>query len=473
MFSDDQVENIHATALRVLSELGIRVLDPDARAMLVADGATLHGDDLLRFDADRIEALVALAPRHFELYGADDRRSVSIGGKHLAFLPVGGPPNVSDRIRGRRPGTLADLSELVRLAQSFDVIHALGPSVEPQDVDLAIRHLRTTEVLLTQSDKAPFVFARGDDQVRDCLEMVRLARGLDARTMSERPVCYTVINTNSPRQLDVAMCRGIIQFARAGQVVIVTPFTLSGAMAPVTIAGALALQHAEALAGIALAQLARPGAPVVYGAFTPNVDMKSGSPAFGTPEFVKGALGAGQLARRLGLPWRGSSPTAANAPDAQASSETLMSAWGSLLGGVNVMLHSAGWLEGGLTASLEKFILDIEALQIFAELCHPLPASDDDIGFGAIRDVAPGGHFFSVQHTLERYATAFHVPLVADWRNHGQWTEAGARRADERATDIWQATLERFEAPGLSSDRAAALTCFVERRVIEGGARPI
>ena len=268
------------------------------------------------------------------------------------------------------------------------------------------------------------------------------------------------------------MCQGIIDFAAAGQVSVITPFTLSGAMAPITIPGALTLQHAEALAGITLAQIVRTGAPIIYGSFTSNVDMKSGSPAFGTPEFVKGAFGAGQLARHVGLPWRGSAATASNAPDAQSVYEFLMSAWGSVLGGVNLMVHAAGWLEGGLSASMEKFILDIEMLQMFAEIFRPLEAGDADIGFEAIAEVEPGGHFFAAAHTLSRYQQAFYTPLVSDWRNYGAWKEDGARSATRRAHDIWKKILADFELPPLDPAVNDALREFIEKRTRDGGAPP-
>jgi trimethylamine---corrinoid protein Co-methyltransferase len=323
------------------------------------------------------------------------------------------------------------------------------------------------------SDKAPFVYSRGRPQVEDCFAMIRAAHGLSEEEFRQRTYTYTNINTNSPRQLDIPMAQGILDFAAAGQLLIVTPFTLAGAMAPITIVGAIALAHAEALAGIALAQIVRPGAPVVYGGFTSNVDMKSGSPAFGTPEYVKACLGTGQLARHVGLPWRSSNATASNVADGQAVYESQMSLWGALLGGCNLLIHGAGWLEGGLCASYEKFIIDIEMLQMIAEVLQPLITNADEIGLDAIAEVPPGGHFFSTPHTMQRYRTAFYAPLISDWRNYGQWAEDGALTVTQRANKVWHRTLDRYCAPAHDTARNEALSAFVERRKSEGGAAPV
>ena len=472
-FSDDHLAEIHHTALRVLEELGIRVLHTGARERFRQAGARVDADSLMVYlDRGLVEQALSTAPRLFTLAGGNPQRDVILGGDHVAFAAVGGPPHITDLDRGKRSGTFADAQDFFRLCQHFDVIHLQSPSVEPQDVPVEFRHLLITQSQMTQSDKPPFVFSRGTPQAMDCFAMLQLARGIDEAALRARPYCYTVINTNSPRQLDVPMCQGIIDFAEAGQISVITPFTLSGAMAPVTVAGALTLQHAEALAGITLSQITRPGAPVVYGSFTSNVDMKSGAPAFGTPEFVKAAFGAGQLARHIGLPWRGSAATASNAPDAQATYEFLNSAWGSILGGVNMMLHSAGWLEGGLSASLEKFILDIEMLQIFAEIFQPLAAEAADIGFDAIAEVEPGGHFFGAQHTMSRYQSAFYAPLVSDWRNFGAWTEDGAKTATQRANGIWKKVLADFTPPPLDVAVSDALEDYVQRRRRAGGAPP-
>ena len=472
-FSEDQVAAIHATALRVLEELGIRVLDAEARRRLGAAGAAVdEADGMVRIDRGLVEQARRTAPGSFDLEGGTPERRVRIGGRSVVFSAVGGPPNVADLDRGKRPGTLEDARNFLRLAQSFDVLHLATPSVEAQDTPLHLRHLLVGQAQLTLSDKPSGVGARGPSPMRDGYEMIRLARGLSEAEFRARPWSYTVINTNSPRQLDLPMCQGIVAAAEAGQCAVITPFTLAGAMAPITVAGALTLQHAEALAGIVLAQVVRPGAPVVYGSFTSNVDMKSGAPAFGTPEYVKGAFGAGQLARHIGLPWRGSAATASNAPDEQATYETLMSMWGSLLGGVNLMIHAAGWLEGGLTASLEKYLIDIEMLQLLAETLQPLAGDAAALAWDAIAEVQPGGHFFAAQHTMERYQSAFYTPLLSDWRNFGSWREDGALTAVQRANRLWKKTLAAYQPPPLDEGRAEALRDYVERRTREGGALP-
>ena len=473
LLSDDEVAQLHASALEILRRHGIRVLHPEARDVFAAAGADVDPEtELVRFEPELIDRALASAPSSFELVARSAERTVTIGGRSLATVPVSSPPAVSDLDGGKRDGNLADFRDLVKLTQHFDVIHVTGPCVEPQDVPLQFRHLESGMAYLTLTDKVPYLYARGRGQVADGFELFRIGYGVDEETFAAAPRCYTVINSNSPRQLDIPMCAGLIDFARAGQLSIITPFTLAGAMAPVSLAGALTLQHAEALAGIALTQAVRPGAPVVYGAFTSNVDMKSGAPAFGTPEYFKAAIASGQLARHIGLPYRSSAPNASNTVDAQAMYETMMSLFGAVLGGCNVLLHAAGWLEGGLTASKEKFILDVEALQMIAEAFRPIVVDDAEIALDAIAETPPGGHFFGGAHTLERYRTAFYEPLVSDWSNFGQWTESGSHDATWRANKIWKRVVEEFEPPPLDTAIAAELDEFVARRKREGGALP-
>jgi trimethylamine--corrinoid protein Co-methyltransferase len=473
ILSDDQIEALHRAALDVLQETGMRVLHEVARDIFRRAGASVDSaTHMVRLEQALLEDALSRAPSGFELIAGSPERSVHIGGRSATFTTVGGPPNVFDTRTGKRPGTLGDYQDFMRLAQSFDVVHLINQCVEPLDVPLAERHLEVTHAQLTLTDKVPFVFSRGGPQVADCFAMFRIARGLSEEAFAETPCCYTVINTTSPLQLDIPMAQGIVDFATAGQPLVITPFTLSGAMAPVTILGALVEQHAEALVGLALAQLIRPGTPVVYGAFTSNVDMRSGAPAFGTPEAAKANFVSGQLARFLKLPWRSSNVNASNTPDAQAAYESQMSLWSTLLAGCNMVIHGAGWLEGGLSASKEKFVIDVEMLQMFAELFQPLAFSADELGLDAIRDVGPGGHFFATQHTMDRYRTAFYRPLVSDWSNFGQWTDNGAKDAATRAYEIAEATLAEFEPPLFDAARREELDAFRERRIREGGALP-
>ena len=473
VFDDDQVEHIHQAALQVLAEDGIRVLLPEARKHFAAAGATVDDDEqLVRIPLELAAMSIASAPSEFDIIPRGPTRRISVGGRHVVMMPVGGPPHATDLDGGKRNGTLVDFENFVKLTQHFDVIHTNNPTTEPQDIPVEFRHLEMMRAMMTLSDKAAFVYSRGRGQVTDCFEIQRIALGLSEDEFMEQPHCFTIINTNSPRQLDVPMCQGIIQFAEMNQVSIITPFTLAGAMAPVTLAGALTLQHAEALAGIALSQIVRRGAPVAYGAFTSNVDMRSGAPAFGTPEAVKAALASGQLARHIGLPWRSSAVSTSLVADAQAGYETMMNMMGAVLGGANIIIHAAGWVESGLTASFEKFILDVEMVQMFAETFQPLGASEDDVGLEAIRSVEPGGHFFGADHTMERYDTAFYEPLVFTRENFGQWTEAGSQTATERANPIWKRIVADFEPPPLEGSIQDELDTFVKRRTAEGGALP-
>ena len=473
VLSDEAVEMIHRSALRLLSSDGIKVLLPEARNYFADAGGVIDEESLMvRFDPEAVVAAVGLAPSEHTLHTRNPERLVKMGGNSVAFVLVGGPPHAHDIDRGKRDGTIEDYRNFMRLGQHFDVLHMLSPAVEPMNVPMNDRHLQAIHAQLTESDKVPFIYARGRGQVTDGFEMVRIANGVSESEFRERPYVYTVVNTNSPRQLDIPMCMGMIQFAQANQPTVITPFTLAGAMAPVTLAGALTLQHAEALAGIMLTQLVRPGAPVVYGAFTSNVDMRSGAPAFGTPEAVKAAIGSGQLARHLGLPWRSSGVNTSNAADAQGGYETTLNTMGALMGGANMIIHAAGWMESGLTTSYEKLILDAEMCQIWAESFQPLVVNDAEIGMEALSEVQPGGHFFGVAHTLERYDTAFYESIVFSRENWGQWTEGGSLTATQRANTVWKKILADFEAPPIDEAVRLELDEFVERRIREGGAPP-
>lgn len=450
----------------------MRVLLPAARDVFASADCIVDGEGMVRIGRDTVTAAIGTAPARFEMTSRTGERDLTFGGDSVAFLPVGGPPHIMDLDRGKRPGTLADFELFIKLTQAFDVIHMVGPAVEPQDIPTQLRHYACTRAAVTLSDKIPFVYSRGRPQVEECFEMLSIVGRVDRGEFASSHRCYTVINTNSPRQLDIPMCNGIIDFAAANQVSVITPFTLAGAMAPVTIPGALVLQHAEALAAITLAQLVRPGSPQIYGAFTSNVDMRSGSPAFGTPEAVLAALGSGQLARHIEMPWRSSGPNASNAVDAQATYEGMMSLLGTTLGGANMVLHAAGWMEGGLSASPEKFILDVEVLQMLAEVFAGVEFDEEAMAYEAIAAVAPGGHFFDSPHTMSRYDTAFYSPIVSDWSNFGQWTDAGSLDATQRARTVWKRVVDEFQPPHLDSAVLAQLDAFIDQRSAAGGAPP-
>jgi trimethylamine--corrinoid protein Co-methyltransferase len=472
VFSDDEIGAMHDTALRTLEDLGMRVLLPEAIALLKAGGARIDGE-MVYIGREMVAAAISSAPRSITGRAGARDRDILLEPGSLVFQPGAGAPHATDLMRGRRPGSGRDFRELVQLTHHFDVFQMMPPLIEPQDVATNIRHYFTLEAQMTLTDKFPFVFARGTPQVLDSFEMLRDFRGVTDAEFAANPHCYTIINTNSPRTLDIPMVQGLIDFARHGQVSIVTPFTLMGAMAPITVAGAITLSHAEALAAITLTQLARPGAPVCYGTFTSNVDMKSGAPAFGTPSHFQASLAAGQLARLLDLPWRSAAGSAANLNDVQAANENQMGLWGCLMAGATIIIHAAGWLEGGLTVSYEKLITDVEVLNMIAELCAGAQAGTEEIGFEtALSQVEPGGHFFAAPQTMARYTTEFYEPLVHSYANFGTWTERGAPDASTRATKVWQDILAQDARPAVDGSRLEALRAFIAKRTADGGAAP-
>ncbi len=472
LVSKDQLESIHRAALVVLQEIGVDFLHDEARAMLKEAGADVDpASKRVRFDPALVESRIGLAPRTFTLHARNAARNVAIGGRNVAFGSVGSAPNSADRAGGRRPGAIADYRNFIRLGQTLDPIHFWGGyPVEPIDVHPSVRHLDALFDMLTLSDKPIHAYSLGRERNLDAIEMIKIARGIDDATLEREPSLFTVINSSSPLRLDTPMLEGVIQMARRNQVVVLTPFTLAGAMAPVTLAGALVEQHAEALAGLAFAQTVRPGAPFIYGGFTSNVDMKSGAPAFGTPEYMKTAIVGGQLARRLGLPYRSSNANAANTLDAQAAYESVFSLWGAIMGGVNFVMHGAGWMEGGLHASFEKMVLDADLLAMVAEFLKPLRVDEAELALDAIREVGPGGHFFGAEHTQSRYRTAFFAPMLSDWRNYETWREAGSPTAADAAERIVAERLAAYAPPPFEPERREALEAFVARRKAEGGA---
>ncbi|NKN35771.1 trimethylamine methyltransferase family protein [Agrobacterium sp. a22-2] len=465
------LDDIHEASLTILEEIGMDIILPEARARMKAAGAdVMEGTERVRFDRGLIMEMIASVPKSFTLHARNPERHVAIGGNNLVFAQIASAPFVSDREGGRRAGNQEDYRKLVKLAQFYDIIHTTGGyPVEPVDIHASIRHLDCLSDLVKLTDKPFHAYSLGRQRNLDGIEIARIGRGISMEQMEREPSLFTIINSSSPLRLDGPMLQGIIEMSSRNQVVVLTPFTLAGAMAPVTIAGALVQQNAEALAGIAFTQMVRKGAPAMYGGFTSNVDMKTGAPAFGTPEYMKAVIAGGQLARRYGIPYRTSNTNASNTVDAQSAYESALSLWALTQGGGNFIMHAAGWTEGGLTASFEKFILDVDMLQMVAEFLTPLDVSQDALALDAVRDVGPGGHYFGTAHTLARYETAFYSPILSDWRNFETWSEAGRPTTYDHANRVYKDALARYERPPLDPAIEEELDAFVARRKAEGG----
>jgi len=466
ILSADQLEAIHHTSLRILEAIGIELMSPRARAALRAVGAEVDEESgTVRLDRVLVARALATVPATFSLTSRNPDKQLVMGGRNVAFGLVAGPPFVHDRERGRRAGNYRDYCDFIRLAHGFNAIHLIGNQVcAPVELPANSRHLDTYRANLVYSDLCYHCTAIGAGRARDGIEMMAIARGISLEELARSPGVITIISVNSPRRFDEAMAEGLMTMAEHQQPVVITPFTLMGAMAPVSLAAALAQQNAEILFGLTLAQAVRPGSPVMYGAFTSNVDMRSGAPAFGTPENTKANIASGQLARRYHLPYRTSNASASNVADAQGVYETQMSLWGAILGHCNLVYHAAGWQEGGLTASFEKLVLDVEMLQMMIDFLQPIVVNEAELGFEAQQQVSPGGHFFGAAHTMERYERAFYQPLVSNWQNFESWQLAGGKDATQRATDIWKRALEEYEQPALDPAIAEALDAYVARR---------
>jgi trimethylamine---corrinoid protein Co-methyltransferase len=467
------VQAIHDGAMRILEDIGIEFLNTEALDLFRAAGCMVNGTNV-RMGRDWVMEMLGRAPAEFTLTPRNPDRILPIGGKAILFGNVSSPPNYYDLEIGKKvSGTRAQCADLLRLTQYFNCIHfAGGYPVEPVDVHPSVRHLDVLFDKLTITDKVCHAYSLGAERVEDVMEMVRIAGGLTHEEFDATPRMYTNINSTSPLKHDVPMIDGCLRLIRRGQAVIVTPFTLAGAMAPVTMAGAVTLSIAEALSAIALFQFVRPGCPCVIGTFTSNVDMKSGAPAFGTPEYMRATQMTGQMARFYGLPMRASGVCAANVPDGQAMWETSNSLWSAVQSGTNVVYHAAGWLEGGLIASPEKFIMDCEMIQMIQRYMEPsiCATGPDDIALDAIREVGASGHYFGIQHTQDRYEGAFYQPFVSDWRNFEAWDIAGAVWTPERAHRMFKDIMASFEEPPMDPACREELSDFVARRKAEGGA---
>ena len=466
VLSEDAVEKVLDAAYRIVKEAGLEFRSARALDILARNGADVdRSTQLVRLDRDLVEHFCRLAPRVFSLHSRNPDNEVVFGGNLINFASANGMPNASDLRQGRRYGDYKTLCDIVSLNNALGVVHLSGGEVvEPMDLPV---HLRPANMIYAHIRHGDLVWAArgiGRQPVLDGIEMASISRRVSLEELAERPSFYIITNTNSPRRIDEEVLEGAMTAAEYGQAVCVTPFTLAGAMAPITLAGALALQTAEAVAVIALTQMVRPGAPVIYGGFTSNVDMRSGSPAFGTPEYVRATIAGGQIARRLGLPYRTSSVNSSCAVDAQAVYETSFALFAAVMSHGNFINHATGWLEGGLTNSFEKMMIDAEMLRGWAASLQPIDISDEDLAVDAVKEVLPGGHFFASPHTMTRFETAFYRPLISDWRNFEAWKEAGARTATERAHDLWPKILAAYVPPALDPAIDEELRAYIARR---------
>jgi len=452
---------------RIVSELGIEFLHPEALEYFEKAGQKVDGE-LVKFDPDWILEQVKKAPSTFMLQARNPERSVQIGGNHMVFSTVYGCPFVREGSE-RRNASYNDFENLVKLAQSFPQLDSPGGTIcEPDDKPLDSRHLDMVYALMTLSDKPFMGSVTSGPNALDTIAMAEIVFGKES--LDKTPAIISLINVNSPLRYDDRMLSALLEYAKAGQATIVTPFLLMGAMSPVSVVSTLAQQVGEALAGIALVQTIRPGCPVVFGSFLSNTDMQSGSPSFGTPESAVGLLCTGQIARHYDLPFRGGGAlTSAQVVDAQSAYEAMMTLWPTFLAGTNFVMHSAGWLESGLVSCYEKFITDVECLRMLNEVFKPLEVNEEALAYSAHQEVGQGGHFLGAVHTLERFRECFYRPLVSSTENFERWNRLGARDTATRANEIWKKTLEEYEQPAIDDGLKEELKAYVDRRRTELG----
>ncbi len=468
VLSQDAMASLDKGWRRLMSEVGVQFASDTALELFRRAGQRVE-DDTVFLDPDFALEQVAKAPREFDIAARNPANTVHIGGDAMAFGSVYGPPFVRQGAV-RRDATMDDFRDFTRLAQSFAVLDSAGGVIcEPNDAPLDSRHLDMTYALQTLTDKVYMGNVVSGTNARDSLEMTSILFG-GREVIEQHPATLSLINCNSPLRWDERMLEAQLEYSAANQPVVLTPFILMGAMSPVTVPAALVQQIVEALSGIALSQLVRPGCPVVFGSFLSNIDMQSGSPTFGTPESATGLLCTGQIARHFGLPFRtGGAMTSSQLPDAQAGYEALMTLLPTFLAGANWVMHSAGWLEGGLVAGFEKFVIDVELLQMLQQEFRPLDIDEASLAFDAHVEVGHGGHFLGAAHTMERFRTCFYRPLLSSSENYERWTRGGAPDAAERAARICQDRLESFEAPPLDDAVREELEAYVTRRRAELG----
>ena len=473
ILSADSIAVLDRGWRRIVSEIGVQFAKPEAVELFAQAGQRVDGD-VVKLDPEFVLEQVAKAPREFDVQARNPAHNVHIGGDHMVFSPVYGCPFVREG-DVRRDATMNDFRQLATLSQAYDELDSAGGVIcEPNDAPLDSRHLDMIYALQTLTDKIYMGNVVSGPNAADTIKMTEIlfggAGGKGRAAIEQTPATISLINCNSPLRWDDRMLDAQFEYNRANQPVVLTPFLLMGAMSPVTIPAALVQQLAEALSGIALAQLIRPGCPVIFGSFLSNIDMQSGSPSFGTPESAIGLLCTGQLARYYGLPFRtGGGLNSSQTADAQSAYEALMTLLPTFLAGTNFVMHAAGWLEGGLVSCYEKFIIDIELLRELRVEFTPLEITESSLAFGAHEEVGHGGHFLGAEHTMERFRECFYRPMLSSTANFERWLKLGGKDTAARAGDIWRKKLESFEPPPIDDAIRAELDDFVLRRRRELG----
>ena len=464
ILSEENLLKIEAAADRILAQTGIEFRDdPTALDHWRRAGADVQGV-LVKFPPGLLREVLKTAPATFTQHARNPANSVLIGGKSVVFSPAYGSPFVMDLDRGRRFGTLDDFRNFIRLAQSSPYFHHSGGTIcEPTDIAVNKRHLDMVMAHMTLSDRAFMGSVTSEDRAEDSIAMSRILFGVDF--VDKNCVILGNVNVNSPLVWDGTMTRALRAYARANQAAVIVPFILGGAMGPVTNAGAIAQSLGETMAGCALTQLERPGAPVIFGNFLSSMSLRSGSPTFGTPEPAIGSMVVGQLARRLNLPLRCSGNfTTSKLPDAQAMTEGTMSMLAAIHCGANFILHAAGFLDGLLSMSYEKFMLDADLCGSLHKYLEGVVIDDDQLAVDAFAEVGPGNHFFGCAHTLRHYETAFWDSDLSDNEPYEKWEAAGSTDAATRANTLWKKRLAEFEAPALDEGLRDGLQDFIDRK---------
>ncbi len=466
ILTEEQEETVHETAMRVLEEIGTDVKHDRARALLSEAGMKVE-DERVYWDRGFVMERVAMAPSSFRLRARNPERSLTVGGRDAVpvWMNVGGPPIASDLDGGRRSGRLQDHDAFIKLTQATDVLNCVQTgAVEATDLQVEVRHMDMEYSTIRWSDKPYATYGTSGPRARDGIRMAEIVHG-GREAIEAQPAFMGIVNPNSPLIWDFRMTDALIAWAEAKQPVVVTPFLLAGATSPVSVAGGLAQQVAEALSGVALAQLVREGVPCLYGSFFTVTDMRTGSPAFGTPESVLGILAGAQLARRYGLPFRGGGGLASSpAVDAQAAAETQMMLWATNLAATDVVLHAAGWLEGGLTASFEKFALDVELLRQFRVQSRGIGFSEEESAIDALREAGPGGLFLSSPHTRAHFKDWLDMSPLFQTPDFAPWDAMGSETTEVAANRAWKDLLESYEDPGLAPAIDAELREYMETR---------